>query len=103
MGNVRPFLRELDVDQTIPTHQGRYHMSNLIIVLIGVLATVGALWWWFVRCGHECMEADRDAQNLFQQGELWSALALIDTVDAKCHCSRFTSGDAPIQYALAQV
>jgi hypothetical protein len=57
---------------------------------------------WFARCERACAAADRDAHDLFQRGELRSALAVIDAVDAKCRCSRFTAGDAPPQYALAQ-
>jgi len=74
-----------------------------VIVLIGGLtAATAAAWWWFRRCEHACLEVDLGAQNLFERGELLSALALIDAVDARCHCARFSSGDAPPQYALAQ-
>jgi hypothetical protein len=55
-----------------------------------------------VRCERDCAAVDRDAQDLFQHGEFLSVLALIDAVDARCRCSRFTSGDSPPQYALAQ-
>jgi len=79
-------------------------MIRWVIVLSAIVATVGALilWWWFVRCETDCAAADRAAEDLFERGELLSVLELIDTVDSKCHCSRFTSGDAPTQYALAQ-
>lgn len=67
------------------------------IMLGGALtaAAVAAAWWWFVRCARACVAAEHTAQDLFQRGELFSALALIDSVDAQCRCSRFTSGDAP--------
>lgn len=42
-----------------------------------------------------CVAAEHAAQDLFQRGELLSALALIGAVDTRCRCSRFTSGDAP--------
>jgi len=79
-------------------------LSARLIVLAGLLAAAGgaALWWWFVLCERDCAAADRHAQDLFQRGELLAALALLDKVDARCDCSRFTSGDAPPQYALAQ-
>jgi hypothetical protein len=71
-------------------------------ILIGVSA-MAAAWWWFVRCEHVCARADQDAQDLFQRGELLSTLSLIDKVDSRCSCTRFTSGDTPPQYAMAQV
>jgi hypothetical protein len=79
-------------------------MTARAIILIVLLVTAGAasLWWWFVRCEWDCEEVDHEAQKLFQQGEFLSVLMLIDDVDARCHCSRFTSGDSPPQYALAQ-
>lgn len=57
---------------------------------------------WLARCERACLAADQDAEYLFRRGELLAALAVIDNVDARCRCARFTSGDAPPQYALAQ-
>ena len=77
-------------------------MISRAIMLGGALTAAAAAWWWFVRCARACVAAEHAAQDLFQRGELLSALALIGAVDARCRCSRFTSGDAPPQYALAQ-
>jgi hypothetical protein len=79
-------------------------MNSRAMAGIGVLTLVGVatLWWWFVQCEQECAVTDRDAQTLFQRGEFYSVLVLINAVDTKCHCSRFTSGDPPTQYSLAQ-
>lgn len=76
-------------------------MTAYAIVLIAVMAAGLAAWWWFVRCDRTCAAADRVAQTLFERGELLSALALIDSTDARCRCARFTSGDASPQYAIA--
>ena len=77
-------------------------MTVRVLVSIGALVAIAAVcWWWFARCERACAAIDRDTQELFQRGELLSALALIDAVDARCRCARFTSGDAPPQYALA--
>jgi len=67
------------------------------------MAAAGAAtaWWWFVRCEQDCARADRSAQLLFDRGELLVMLALIDAVDVRCRCGRFTQGDVPPQYALA--
>jgi hypothetical protein len=75
-----------------------------MILLAGVVAAAGAAVWWrrIVRCEHDCSGVDHDSQEMFRRGELLFALALIDGVDARCHCSRFTSGDASPQYALAK-
>lgn len=59
-------------------------------------------WWPFVRCQELCAQIDREAESLFGRGELVAALALIDRTDARCRCSRYTSGDAPAQYAIAE-
>jgi hypothetical protein len=74
------------------------------IMLVGVFAAaaIGVAWWWFVHCENACVAADHAAQDLFQRGELLSLLRLIDGVDARCRCARFTAGDPPPQYALAQ-
>jgi hypothetical protein len=56
---------------------------------------------WFVRCESTCAEAQSDAENLFARGSYLEALAVVAAADAKCRCARFTSGDAPPQYALA--
>ncbi len=78
-------------------------MRMRVILPAMVLGSVAAvLWWWYMRCERACTAADRAAEDLFQRGELLSALSLIDAADARCHCGRFTSGDAPPQYALAQ-
>lgn len=85
------------------THQGGHDLIARVIALAGLLAAVGgAIWWWFVRCERDCAASDREAQELFRRGELLSVLTLIDGTDARCRCSRFTSGDAPAQYALAR-
>lgn len=80
-------------------------MSARLALLAGLLVAAGAAawWWWFVRCERDCIAAERHAQELFQRGELLPALALIDQVDARCNCARFTSGDAPPHYSLAVV
>lgn len=70
-----------------------------LVVLAGVAGA--ARWWWLARCERACANADRDAHTLFNRGEVVAALELIDAVDARCDCSRYTSGDAPPQYALA--
>jgi hypothetical protein len=72
------------------------------LLVTGVLLAVAGAWWWFVRCERVCAALDRDAQELFERGELLTALERIDRVDARCRCSRFTAGDAPPQYTLAQ-
>jgi hypothetical protein len=72
------------------------------IVLAAVVAAALSAWWWFVHCEYRCATADHDSDALYQRGELWSALALIDSTDAGCRCARFTSGDMPPQYAVAQ-
>jgi len=60
-------------------------------------------WWpWFVRCDELCAQVDREAASLFDRGELVAALELIDRTDARCRCSRYTSGDAPAQYSIAE-
>ena len=70
---------------------------------LAAAALAGALgFWWCVRCDGDCAVADGDAEGLFRRGEPLAALSLLDVVDARCRCSRFTSGDAPPQYALAQ-
>jgi hypothetical protein len=104
MAALRHLLRELDDEQAISAHQGGYNLSARIIVLVGVLAVAGtaASWWWFVCCERNCAATDRHAQDLFQRGDPLAALALLDKFDARCNCARFTSGDAPPQYALAQ-
>ena len=66
-----------------------------------VLASAAAA-WWFLRCERTCAATDRGAESLFKRGDFLSALSLIDATDARCHCARFTSGDAPTQYALAE-
>jgi hypothetical protein len=75
---------------------------TLVAIVLAVVLVVLSAWWWFVRCERNCGEVLRHAQDMFERGELSLALARIDAVDAKCHCSRFTSGDAPPQYSLAQ-
>lgn len=77
---------------------------NVRLALAGlpVSAFAIAVWWWFVRCEAVCAQADRDVEDLFGRGNWQSALDMIDGVDARCHCSRFTSGDAPPQYAIAE-
>ncbi len=74
------------------------------ILLVGAFtaAAIAAAWWRFARCARACVAAENAAQDLFQRGELLSALALIDAVDTRCRCARFTSGDSPPQYTLAQ-
>ena len=76
-------------------------MIAWVIVLVGTLA-VAAAWWWFVHCKRTCTEVDHNAHDLFRRGELMSVLTLIDAVDTRCRCERFTSGDASPHYALAQ-
>jgi hypothetical protein len=103
METLRWILRELDDEQAVPAHQGGNYLIIRMIILSGVLAAAwGIAWWWFVRCEQECGEVERDAQGMFQRGELLSAIALIDAVDARCRCARFTTGDASPQYALAK-
>lgn len=53
------------------------------------------------RCERACESGDEDAQELLRRGDPLAALRLLDEVDARCRCARFTSGDAPPQYALA--
>jgi hypothetical protein len=75
---------------------------RLIWVAMALASVAAAWWWWYVRCERDCAAADHKAEELFRRGELLSALALIDAMDARCHCERFTSGDAPLQYTLAR-
>jgi hypothetical protein len=79
-------------------------MIMRILFLVGLLivAAAAAWWYWFTRCERACAALEVEAQYLFQRGEFLAALTLIDTVDARCRCERFTSGDTPPQYALAQ-
>jgi hypothetical protein len=78
-------------------------LSARIVVLIGAVALAGAGWWWWhARCETACAEVDRGSQEMLERGDLVAALTLIDGVDARCRCGRFTSGDAPPQYSLAQ-
>jgi hypothetical protein len=77
-------------------------------VVVGLAGLVGlvtgvALLWWFPVCEHACSAMQREVQELFERGEYVAALTRLDRVDARCHCSRFTSGDMPPEYALAEV
>lgn len=74
----------------------------LLGVLLGVLVIAGLAAWRYVNCDAACSEADVKIERLFDRGEFLSALMLIDKIDARCNCGRFTSGDPPSQYSLAQ-
>lgn len=65
-------------------------------------ATAGAFAWWrYADAERACAAAEGDARRLLQDGDAEGALRLIDGVDARCRCARFTHGDAPPQYTLA--
>jgi hypothetical protein len=71
---------------------------------IAAIAGVGAgAFWWFELCSRDCLAMEAQANESFERGEPLAALRLIDDVDAWHHCSRFTSGDEPPEYALARV
>ena len=78
-------------------------MTGRAIAALGVLAAAsGALWWWWgLRCERVCARVDLDAERFLERGDLLPALELIDRTDARCRCERYTSGDAPPQYAVA--
>lgn len=74
---------------------------SVVVVAIVLAGGAGASWWWYVAADDECREADRNAADLFDRHELVQSLKLVDEVDGRCDCARFTSGDAPPQYAIA--
>lgn len=59
-------------------------------------------WLWYVRCEKACAAAEHTAQDMFQRGEVVSVLEFIDDMDTRFNCARFTCGDAPPLYALAE-
>ncbi len=78
-------------------------MKTWIILLTGIFVIAGiAAWLWYARCERICLVTDRKGEDLIKRGEYLSLLALINDVDGRCNCTRFTSGDAPAQYALAE-
>ena len=68
---------------------------------LGMVLTGG---WiaWLDRCDQTCVVAEEEAAEVFQLGHYGAALERIDVADARCGCERFTEGDAPRQYTLAQ-
>lgn len=76
------------------------------LIGVAVLAAVGlaaVLWHWHRdRCESDCAAAAHESAGLLARGEAQAALKLLDAVDARCTCERFTSGDAPPEYSLAQ-
>lgn len=77
-------------------------MKTALALLLIVLGLV-AVWWWWPECEQRCDSVDHRTQDLLRRGQELSALALIDDVDARCHCGRFTSGDEPPQSATLRV
>jgi hypothetical protein len=81
-------------------------IGRAALVLLAVLAAgaVGAaVWWWRYRAAERaCLQVVDDASALFDGGQPLAALERIDAVDARCRCSRFTSGDEPPEYSLAR-
>jgi hypothetical protein len=80
-------------------------MNLAIISILGctIILMTFLIWLWFMGCERTCVTTDYNVQKLFQEGSFLSVLILIDSTDARCHCTRFTSGDAPFQYTLAQL
>lgn len=76
--------------------------AQWIAVAVLAVASAAALSCRSERCEGDCAAVDREAQRLYQRGDLLLALVLIDKVDARCRCERFTSGDAPPEYSWAQ-
>lgn len=69
---------------------------------MGVAVLAGAaLWWRYARGERDCARAEADARRLLQQDEPGAVLELIDGVDARFRCARYTAGDAPPIYSLA--
>jgi hypothetical protein len=73
-----------------------------LAAILFFFATAVLAWWNRQRCARACDDANYEAETLFQKGDFLSALTLIDQVDTRCNCSRFTSGDMPPEYSLAQ-
>ena len=71
-------------------------------LLASVLAGALGACWWIGRCERDCAAAEVAAQSLFDRGDALGTLGVIDSADARCRCSRFTAGDAPALYSLAQ-
>lgn len=69
--------------------------------IVTVLAMAAVVWWWRDRCERACLAIEREADALFERGDLVGTLRRIDEVDTRCACTRFTSGDASPLYALA--
>ena len=89
-------------EPAIPADQGSDDLkARAVLVLAGAGVSLVAGHRRFVRCERACAEAQGDAEDLFAQGRYLEALAVIGSNDSKCRCARFTSGDAPPQYALA--
>ncbi|MCP3059829.1 hypothetical protein LXT21_13675 [Myxococcus sp. K38C18041901] len=72
---------------------------GLLPIVLGLVA----VWWWWPECQQRCDSVDQRTQELLHREQELSALALIDGVDARCHCGRFTSGDEPPQSATLRV
>jgi hypothetical protein len=70
------------------------------VAALAALAAAGA-WVRYARAERDCARAERDARRRLEEDDPAAALALLDRVDARCRCARFTRGDAPPQYTLA--
>jgi hypothetical protein len=76
-------------------------MAVLSAVAVGTAAV--ATWRRMLRCESACAEAERQVEELVGDRRFTTALEVIDAIDRTCRCSRFTSGDAPSLYALADL
>jgi hypothetical protein len=78
-------------------------MARIVVGIVAVAVLVAAvIWAKRDDCERACVDAERTAAILFERDELVGALKRVDEVDVRCGCGRFTAGDAPPQYTLAQ-
>jgi len=81
----------------VATNVGKAALVGLVLA-----SGAGASWWWHVTAERECHEAERNAADLFDRHEPIQSLEVVDEVDARCNCARFTSGDEPGQTSIAR-
>lgn len=72
------------------------------VVGLGVLGLgVGVAGWvhrWN-QCSAECTQGLREAKGIAKEGRVMEAIFVLDEVDRRCDCMRFTEGDEPPEHS----